>query len=202
MTAFTEREIARVCHEANRALQEIGGDECPSLPGDTGDAEAHAVTAAGIRAILEGATPEQMHEAWARTREAQGWRFGPRKDSRAKTHPWLVPYGNLPESQRVKDRVFAAVVLAMSGHGAAPGAADARAELARVRRAAQTLGMVVTYQARNLYAMWVDVSRDDLAAVRERVLNALPDADGNEPGGQWNGTETGDEWLKRTGEGE
>lgn len=74
-------------------------------------------------------------------------------------------------------------------------------ELARVQRAAGTLGMVVERLARDLYAMWVDVSRGDLEAVRERVLNSIPDCDDNEAAEQWNGTETGDEWFDRTREG-
>lgn len=74
------------------------------------------------------------------------------------------------------------------------------AELAKVQGAARTLGMVVTHQARDLYAAWIDVSRGDLQAVRERVLNSVPDCDDNGPGGQWNGTEAGDEWFERTRE--
>jgi hypothetical protein len=120
---YTDKEIARVARAANAELQALHGDPAPSLPGDPGDAEAHAVTVAGIRAILGGATPGQVHETWMRAREAQGWTRGPRKDSRLKTHPALVPYGKLPECQRVKDRVFAAIVLAMSAQEphAAPG---------------------------------------------------------------------------------
>lgn len=199
---YTDAEIARVCHEAVRALQEIAGEESPSLPGDAGDAEAHAVTLAGIRAIRDGATPEELHATWARTRQAQGWAHGPRKDSRSKTHPALVPYEDLPEHQRAKDAVFIAIVLAMTGRdGTRAEVPDVLAELAKVQRGAQVLGMVVTRQARDLYAAWVDIARGDMAAVRERVLNAQPDCDDNEPGDQWNGTETGGQWFDRTREG-
>jgi RyR domain len=112
---YTEKEIAAVAWAANAELQAQHGDPAPSLPGDLEDAEAHAVTVVGIRAILEGATPEQLHETWMRAREAQGWTLGPAKDSRLKTHPAMVPYADLPEHQRVKDRVFIAIVLAMAG---------------------------------------------------------------------------------------
>ena len=72
------------------------------------------------------------------------------------------------------------------------------AERDKLQQACQTLGMVVERQARDLYAMWIDVSRGDMAAVRERVLNTIPDVDDNEPDEQWNGTETGSEWFWRT----
>lgn len=33
-----------------------------------------------------------------------GWRYGPRKDNDAKTHPCLVPYAQLPPDEQDKDR--------------------------------------------------------------------------------------------------
>lgn len=44
------------------------------------------------------------HEVWARGRMAEGWRFGPNRDDEAKTHPGLVPYDELPESEKDYDR--------------------------------------------------------------------------------------------------
>jgi len=121
MTCLDEgklREIAAVAWAANAELQALHADPSPSLPGDREDEEAHAVTVAGIRAILDGATAEQVHETWMRARQAQGWTRGPVKDSRLRTHPALVPYADLPEHQKVKDRVLAAIVRAMAGQDA------------------------------------------------------------------------------------
>jgi len=47
---------------------------------------------------------ENAHEIWARQRIAEGWTYGPRRDDAAKRHPDLVPYGELPESEKVYDR--------------------------------------------------------------------------------------------------
>jgi len=44
------------------------------------------------------------HDIWARQRLADGWRFGPRRDDAKKEHPCLVPYEDLPESEKVYDR--------------------------------------------------------------------------------------------------
>jgi len=123
------REIAAVAWAANAELQALHADPAPSLPGDREDEEAHAVTVAGIRAILDGATAEQVHETWMRARQAQGWVRGPVKDSRLRTHPALVPYADLPEHQKVKDRVLAAIVRAMAGQDA-PELAALRDQLA------------------------------------------------------------------------
>jgi hypothetical protein len=47
---------------------------------------------------------EHAHDSWARTRLDEGWTFGPARDDRAKKHPCLVPYAELPESERFVDR--------------------------------------------------------------------------------------------------
>ena len=47
---------------------------------------------------------ENAHDVWAAQRLAQGWTYGPRRDDAAKQHPDLVPYGDLPESEKEYDR--------------------------------------------------------------------------------------------------
>lgn len=45
-----------------------------------------------------------VHEVWAATRIAQGWTYGPERNDARKHHPCLVPYDELPESEREYDR--------------------------------------------------------------------------------------------------
>jgi len=44
------------------------------------------------------------HEVWARRRMAEGWRPGPARDEARKEHPDLIPYAELPESEKEYDR--------------------------------------------------------------------------------------------------
>jgi hypothetical protein len=44
------------------------------------------------------------HDVWARQRLADGWRFGARREDAKKEHPCLVPYEDLPESEKEYDR--------------------------------------------------------------------------------------------------
>jgi len=44
------------------------------------------------------------HEVWAKERMAQGWRPGPKRDDGRKEHPCLIPYEELPESEKIYDR--------------------------------------------------------------------------------------------------
>ena len=50
---------------------------------------------------------ENAHDVWARRRMAEGWTYGPQRDDAAKKHPDLVPYGDLPESEKEYDRTSA-----------------------------------------------------------------------------------------------
>ena len=47
---------------------------------------------------------ENTHEVWAAGRVAEGWSYGEKRDDAAKKHPCLVPYSQLPESEREYDR--------------------------------------------------------------------------------------------------
>jgi ryanodine receptor 2 len=47
---------------------------------------------------------EHAHDLWALRRMSEGWTVGPRRDDAAKTHPCLIPYEQLPESEKQYDR--------------------------------------------------------------------------------------------------
>ncbi len=47
---------------------------------------------------------ENTHDIWAAGRIAEGWTYGDVKDSVKKTTPLLVPYSELPESEKAYDR--------------------------------------------------------------------------------------------------
>lgn len=54
---------------------------------------------------------ENNHESWAIQRMAEGWTYAPERDSAKKTHDMLVPYDQLPESEREVDRELARSII-------------------------------------------------------------------------------------------
>ena len=64
-------------------------------------------------ALLElvEALAKDVHEQWAAARMKDGWRYGPARDDREKLHPCLVPYEELPESEKEYDRISAVSTL-------------------------------------------------------------------------------------------
>jgi ryanodine receptor 2 len=48
---------------------------------------------------------ENAHDVWARQRLSDNWTLGPRDDEK-KCHPCLIPYSELPDSEREYDRIL------------------------------------------------------------------------------------------------
>ncbi len=46
----------------------------------------------------------KVHENWVMLRKKEGWRYGPQRDEVRKEHPGLVPFEQLPESEKEYDR--------------------------------------------------------------------------------------------------
>lgn len=47
---------------------------------------------------------EHVHDVWAQGRLEEGWTVGAQRDDEARTHPGLVPYADLAESEKEYDR--------------------------------------------------------------------------------------------------
>lgn len=47
---------------------------------------------------------ENVHEVWSEGRIKEGWTYGEIKSNEAKTNPCLVPYDELPDSEKEYDR--------------------------------------------------------------------------------------------------
>lgn len=47
---------------------------------------------------------KNVHDNWAKGRIEQGWKYGPKRDDIKKETPTLVPYEELPESEKEFDR--------------------------------------------------------------------------------------------------
>lgn len=54
---------------------------------------------------------EHNHNVWSLGRMKSGWTLGPKRDDAAKEHPCLIPYHELPESEKDVDRHTATQIL-------------------------------------------------------------------------------------------
>ena len=107
-------DIAKVCHEANRALCEGLGDN--SQVGWEGAPEWQQKSAVnGVQFNLDypQAPASASHDSWLAEKETDGWKYGNIRDPGKKEHPCFVPYGDLPQEQQAKDHLFKAVVASL-----------------------------------------------------------------------------------------
>lgn len=65
----------------------------------------------GREPVIHQFTPDEVeklaileHDRWVEEKLAAGWRYGPQRDNSRKLTPSLVPYDQLPESEKDKDR--------------------------------------------------------------------------------------------------
>jgi hypothetical protein len=107
--------IARVCHEANRALCEATGDHSQPLWSDAPEWQRDSARD-GVRYLMDHphANHSATHENWRSFKEKDGWTWGPVKDAAKREHPCMVPFHELPPEQQLKDVVFSALVRAMT----------------------------------------------------------------------------------------
>lgn len=47
---------------------------------------------------------ENVHEVWAASRMSEGWTYGQERNDELKQHPCLIPYDELPETEKDYDR--------------------------------------------------------------------------------------------------
>lgn len=106
--------IAVMCHETNKAWCDHNGE---TSHGNWHDAEQwqrdSAVKGAEFRIANPQAGEDAQHNAWMKDKLEAGWVYGSVKSTENKTHPCLVPFEELPEFQKKKDKLFCAIVDAL-----------------------------------------------------------------------------------------
>ena len=111
MKEYTPAQIAKICHEVNRATCSAFGDHSQLAWEDAPSWQKEsAISGVDFALGNPGAPASAQHDAWLEAKRADGWTYGPVKDAEAKTHPCCVPYDELPPEQKLKDYLFQAVV--------------------------------------------------------------------------------------------
>jgi hypothetical protein len=112
---LSTEQIARVCHETNRAYCVATGDASQRAWDDCPDWQrTSCIRGVVLHLTQPGTTPEKSHVAWLEEKAATGWKWGPEKNEMRREHPCFCPYADLPEQQRIKDELFTAVIAALA----------------------------------------------------------------------------------------
>jgi hypothetical protein len=128
--------IAKVARDTNVAYTRALGDNSVIPWADDTEENKMALVRAVLHRLRFRLSAEQQHEAWAASKVADGWSYGPVKDAEAKTHPQLVAYADLSPEQKMKDYLFGAIVDSMFSNLPVPQSENLRP----VQRAGAALG--------------------------------------------------------------
>jgi RyR domain len=109
-------EIAKVCHETNRAYCLSQGD-ASQMPWEQAPEWQKESCIKGVLFHLEhpNSKPSDSHESWLKEKLSTGWKYGPAKDPDKKEHPCCVPFEQLPKDQQAKDFLFITIVRQLVG---------------------------------------------------------------------------------------
>ena len=109
--------IARVAHEADRALAAVQGrmDQRTWFALEARD-RANLVTGVQVALDTPRATAADLHAAWLSDKREAGWRWGPAFDRTAQTDPLMIPWDQLSVPAQARELLFVATVRSLSAH--------------------------------------------------------------------------------------
>ena len=104
-------QIAKTCHEVNKAFCESLGDLSQPKWNDAPEWQKQsAVNGVNFHLSNPDSKPCDSHNNWLKEKTANGWIYGEIKNPDKKEHPCMVSYESLPINQQIKDSLFIAVV--------------------------------------------------------------------------------------------
>lgn len=107
-------DIAKVCHEVNRAYCQSMGDNSQASWEDAPQWQKDsALLGVNLHLRNHDAGPQASHESWMAQKVSEGWVYGPVKDPELKQHPCMVPFKDLPREQQAKDFIFRSVAISL-----------------------------------------------------------------------------------------
>ena len=107
-------DIARVCHQLNKAYCESIGDSS-QLDWELSPEWQKESALLGVTFHINNsdAGDSASHDSWMKQKVDDGWVYGDIKNPDAKTHPCIVPFDDLPMEQQIKDKLFRQTVHAL-----------------------------------------------------------------------------------------
>jgi len=110
------KEIAIVCHEANRIYCQQIGDNSHLSWSEAKQWQRDSIIE-GVMFVIANpsALASSNHDNWLLKKEADGWKYGLVKNEATKEHPCCIPYEGLPIEQKRKDYLFVGIVKALMG---------------------------------------------------------------------------------------
>jgi len=105
--------VVEACARVGYEVYRTGFDDPAKLEWDAAEEDDRKVARDMAVVVLSGVTPEQEHARWLARKADEGWSLG-ELDEERRLHPNMVPYEQLPDGQRLLDRLFVAAVTSVA----------------------------------------------------------------------------------------
>lgn len=108
-------EIAKLAFNANANYCKLLNQKTLKNWDEASD-QIRESTINGVETLINNPemTPEESHKNWMEWRGENGWIWGEVKDEEKKTHPNMVEYDELPDTEKIKDFIFHSIVRSLS----------------------------------------------------------------------------------------
>ncbi|MGB2077996.1 MAG: RyR domain-containing protein, partial [Pseudoalteromonas tetraodonis] len=98
--------IAKMCHEVNQAYTAVIREPLKHWHELEQQEKDGVIEHVAFLIINIDADAKAWHDAWVAKMIVAGWKYGPKRSIKSKTHEHLKPFHHLPEKQQVKDALF------------------------------------------------------------------------------------------------
>lgn len=106
--------IAKICHEANKALCEVYDDYSQKSWEEAPEWQRDSAIESVIYVFENPDLADSgLHDQWVADKRERGWVYGKAKDAEYKTHPCIIPFEELPLHQQAKDKLFITICRAL-----------------------------------------------------------------------------------------
>lgn len=109
-------QVAKVCHAAIREFSRaVDNNTTTPVWEELGEGlKNSSIDGVLFHTNNPEATAADSHQNWVDYKAKNGWTFGEQKDEEAKTHPSMVPFDELSDSEKAKDDLFCSIVKIMN----------------------------------------------------------------------------------------
>lgn len=107
----TKEQIAKVCHDVNKAYCEALGDASQPIWENAPQWQKDSILmGVDLHTSNPNSKTSDSHNSWLEQKTKEGWKYGAIKNVELKEHPCFVSYEQLPKEQQAKDFIFKAIV--------------------------------------------------------------------------------------------
>ena len=113
--SYSVDQVAKICYSACKSLQqELEDTNYNPVTWDESPAQLKKNCITGVQYVINNIDKPELdrllHENWLEIKQSQGVKYGKKYDYEKKTHPLMLEYNKLPESQRLEYRMFVNIV--------------------------------------------------------------------------------------------